>query len=62
MLVVLPYREYVPAHALRPHSLTPACYEKFSLSEPNYAIKSLVPESQMVLRMAPERLYGLVEE
>ena len=31
-------------------------------AEPTYAIKSLVPESKMVLRMAPERLYGLVEE
>ena len=31
-------------------------------AEPIYAIKSLVPESKMVLRMAPERLYGLVEE
>jgi hypothetical protein len=31
-------------------------------AEPAYAIKSLVPESKLVLRMAPERLYGLVEE
>ena len=27
-----------------------------------YAIKSLVPESKMLLRVPPERLYGLVEE
>jgi len=31
-------------------------------AEPIYAIKLLVPESKMVLRMAPERLYGLAEE
>ena len=28
-------------------------------AEPSYAIKSLVPESKWVLRMPPERLYGL---
>jgi len=30
-------------------------------AEPAHAIKSLIPESKMVLRMPPERLYGLVE-
>jgi HD-GYP domain-containing protein (c-di-GMP phosphodiesterase class II) len=30
-------------------------------AEPGYAIKSTVAESKMVLRMPPERLYGLVE-
>ncbi len=30
-------------------------------AEPAYAIKSLVPESKMLLRVPPERLYGLVE-
>jgi HD-GYP domain-containing protein (c-di-GMP phosphodiesterase class II) len=29
-------------------------------AEPAYAIKSLVPESKMLLRVPPERLYGLV--
>jgi len=30
-------------------------------AEPAWAIKSLVPESKMLLRVPPERLYGLVE-
>lgn len=30
-------------------------------AEPAWAIKSLVPESKMLLRVLPERLYGLVE-
>lgn len=30
-------------------------------AEPAHAIKSLVPESKMLLRVPPERLYGLVE-
>lgn len=35
---------------------------KRNTAEPAYAIKSLVPDSKMMLRMPPERLYGLVEE
>jgi len=30
-------------------------------AEPAYAIKSLVPDSKMMMRLPPERLYGLVE-
>ncbi len=30
-------------------------------AEPAYAIKSLAPDSKMMLRLVPERLYGLVE-
>lgn len=30
-------------------------------AEPMYAIKSLVPDSKMMMRLPPERLYGLVE-
>jgi HD-GYP domain-containing protein (c-di-GMP phosphodiesterase class II) len=34
---------------------------KRNTAEPAYAIKSLVPDSKMMLRVPPERLYGLVE-
>ena len=32
---------------------------KRATAEPGYAIKSLVPESKLLLRLPPERLYGL---
>ena len=35
---------------------------KRNTAEPAYAIKSLVPDTKMMLRVPPERLYGLVEE
>ena len=34
---------------------------KRNTAEPAYAIKSLVPESKLLLRVPPERLYGLAE-
>ena len=35
---------------------------KRNTAEPAYAIKALVPDNKMLLRVPPERLYGLVEE